>query len=190
MDGRGGDNRGMTPLPVAFPDDPATYDLASSTNRQFQWMIGPSLLAAPLLHANYSTSTLMNIYLPAGKWIDIENGTVHTGPVTLTDFNMPLDKIPVFVGGKGVYVSRIDEGTPLQAVVYPIATGGSSYTFTHPDGTSTSTVVNDNTGWNPATLTVTDITTGTPEEFTTDPTTGAIRFNLQPGHSYRLGGGA
>jgi hypothetical protein len=32
--------------------------------------------------------SLMNIHLPAGKWIDIENGTVHTGPITLTDFNM------------------------------------------------------------------------------------------------------
>jgi alpha-glucosidase (family GH31 glycosyl hydrolase) len=180
----------MTPLPIAFPNDPATYDLASSQKRQFQWMIGPSLLAAPLLHDQYNTSNRLNIYLPAGKWIDIETGAVHTGPTTLTEIEVPLEKIPVFVGGKGVYVSRIDEDTPLQAVVFPIATDGSSYTFTHPDGTSTSTIVNANTGWNPSTLTVTDITIGSPEKFTTDPTTGAIRFNLLPGHSYRLGGGA
>jgi hypothetical protein len=180
----------MTPLPVAFPEDPATYNLASSDNRQFQWMIGPSLLAAPLLHDSYSTSSLMNIYLPAGTWIDIETGAVHTGPTTLTDFDMPLDKVPVFVGGKGIHVSRIDDASPLQAIVYPIATGGSSYTFTHPDGTSTSTVVNDNTGWNAATLNVTDTSAGSPASFTADATTGAIRFDLLPGHSYALGGGS
>lgn len=180
----------MTPLPIAFPNDPATCDLASAQNRQFQWMIGPSLLATPLLHDKYQTSNRMNIYLPAGKWIDIETGTVHTGPATLTDYDMPLGKTPVFVGGKGVYVSRTDDVSPLQAVVFPIATGGSSYAFTHPDSTSKSTVVNDNTGWNKATLTVTDITTGSPTKFTIDSTTGAIRFDLQPGHSYRLGGGA
>lgn len=103
---------------------------------------------------------------------------------------MPLGKTPVFVGGKGVYVSRTDDASPLQAVVFPIATGGSSCTFTHPDGTSKSTVVNDNTGWYKAILTVTDTTTGSPTKFTIDSTTGAIRFDLQPGHSYRLGGGA
>jgi hypothetical protein len=179
----------MTPLPVAFPDDPETHKLASSGKRQFQWMIGPSLLATPLLHDQYATSTRLNIHLPAGKWIDIETGDVHTGPATLRDFNMPLDKIPVFVGGKGVYVSRIDDGVPLQAVVFPVANGGSSYTFTHPDGTSTSTVVNGNTGWNAATLKVTNTTTGSPVAFTADSATGAIRFDLLPGNSYALGGG-
>jgi hypothetical protein len=180
----------MTPLPIAFPHDPATYELASSQNRQFQWIIGPSLLAAPLLHEHFKKSNQSNIYLPAGKWIDIETGAVHTGPITLTDHDMPIDKIPVFVGGKGVYVSRIDDASPLQAVVFPIATGGSSYTFTHPDGTSKSTVVNNNTGWNPATLKVTDTTTGSPSKFTSEANTGAIRFALLPGHSYALGGGS
>lgn len=179
----------LTPLPIAFPDDPATYDLASNQKRQFQWMIGPSLLAAPLLHENYPTSNKLNITLPTGQWIDIETGAVYTGPVTLTDFEMPLDKTPVFVGGKGVYVARLDENSPLQAVVFPIATGGSRYTFTHPDGRSTSTVVNHNAGWNGATLEVTDTKTGSAEKFTVDAITGAIRFNLLPGHSYALAGG-
>jgi alpha-glucosidase (family GH31 glycosyl hydrolase) len=179
----------LTPLPIAFPDDPATYDLASNQKRQFQWMIGPSLLAAPLLHENYPTSNKLNITLPTGQWIDIETGTVYTGPVTLTDFEMPLDKTPIFVGGKGVYVARRDENSPLQAVVFPIATGGSRYTFTHPDGRSTSTVVNHNAGWNGATLEVTDTKTGSAEKFTVDAITGAIRFNLLPGHSYALTGG-
>ncbi len=179
----------MTPLPVAFPDDTGTYNLASSGSRQFEWMIGPSLLAAPLLNNKYGSTTLMNIYLPAGTWIDIETGTAHTGPTTLTNFDMPLDKTPVFIGGKGVYVSRTDEASPLKAVVFPIATGGSSYTFTHPDGTSTSTIVNNNSGWKTGTLVVTNTTTTLPVTFTPDATTGAIRFEILPGSDYALSGG-
>src|SRR5690606_28227157 len=32
----------MTPLPLAFPQDKNTYDLADSLNRQYSWMIGES----------------------------------------------------------------------------------------------------------------------------------------------------
>ena len=45
-------------------------------------------------------------------------------------------------------------------------------------------------GTHKATLKVTDTTTGAAVEFTTDATTGAIRFSLLPGHSYALGGGS
>ncbi len=179
----------MTPLPIAFPDDANTYNLASRDRRQFEWMIGPSLLAAPLLHNNYGSTSLMNIYLPAGTWIDIETGEVHTGPTTLTDFDMPLEKTPVFVGGKGVLVRRLSDALPLKAVIYPIATGGSSYTFTYPDGNSTSTIVNNNTGWNVAALQITDTTAGSPVPFDVDAATGAISFDLTAGHDYALSGG-
>jgi len=179
----------MTPLPIAFPDDEKTYNLASSESRQFEWMIGPSLLAVPLLHANYGSSSLMNVYLPAGTWIDIETGKVHTGPTTLTDFDMPLDKTPVFVGGKGIFVRRISATLPLKAVIYPVAAGGSSYTFTYPDGHSTSTIVNNNTGWSAKSLQITDATDGTPIPFDVDAITGAISFDLTPGHDYELSDG-
>jgi alpha-glucosidase (family GH31 glycosyl hydrolase) len=179
----------MTPLPIAFPDDANTYNLASSSARQFQWMIGPSLLAAPLLHRNYAKSSKMNIYLPEGKWIDFETGTAYTGPQTLAKFDMPLDKVPVFVGGKGVLVSRPAETSALAAIVYPIAIGGSTYDFTHPDGISTSAIINNNTGWNPATLKVTNTTAASPVPFTTDPITRAIRFEILPGIDYELSQG-
>lgn len=171
---------------------PDVYQMSnnSAVRQKFYYFIGPSLLAATLLHENFKKSNRSNIYLPAGKWVDIETGNVHSGPATLTGHDMSLEKIPVFIGGKGVYVSRIDDASPLQAVVFPIATGGSRYTFTHPDGTSKSTVVNGNTGWNPATLKVTDATTGSPSTFTSDAITGAIRFALLTGHSYTLGGGS
>lgn len=37
-----------TPLPIAFPDDPVTYDLDTAQGHQYEWMLGPSLLVAPL----------------------------------------------------------------------------------------------------------------------------------------------
>src|SRR3546814_2808451 len=37
----------MTPLPLAFPDDTTTYELANRLHKQYTWMIGESLLASP-----------------------------------------------------------------------------------------------------------------------------------------------
>ncbi|MFT4550480.1 MAG: hypothetical protein ACI8XO_000389 [Verrucomicrobiales bacterium] len=179
----------MTPLPIAFPTDAATYDLASKSKQQFEWMIGPSLLAAPLLHANYGKSNRMDIYLPAGTWIDFETGKAYSGPTTLKNFDMPLTKTPLFVGGKGVFVSRQNETSRLEAVVLPIATGGSIYKFTFPDGKSTCTVVNNNRAWNAKTLSITDTTNGKSIPFSSDPATGAIRFPIAPDGRYELAGG-
>ena len=111
----------MTPLPIAFPDDSNTYNLASDTTRQFQWMIGSSLLAAPLLHDNYNNTSLMNIYLPQGRWILFDTGEVFEGPQTLTDFAMPLDQPPVFVGGTGILLLRDPKDDHLYAEVYSVS---------------------------------------------------------------------
>jgi alpha-glucosidase (family GH31 glycosyl hydrolase) len=176
----------MTPLPIAFPGDTDTYNLASRSSRQFQWMIGPSLLAAPLLHDNYAKTSLMSIYLPAGTWIDIETGATYKGPMMLKDFEMPIEKIPLFVGGKGIFVRRLSDALPLKAVVYPVATADFSYTFTYPDGASTSTIVKKSTDWPRAALQVTDTTTGQAVAVDVDPDTKAISFDLTAGHDYTL----
>ena len=119
----------MTPLPIAFPDDSNTYNLASNTTQQFQWMIGSSLLAAPLLHNKYNKTSLMNIYLPVGHWILFDSGEVFEGPQTLTDFTMPLDQAPVFVGGKGILLLRSPKDDQLYAEVYPITKGDQRTSF-------------------------------------------------------------
>ena len=111
----------LTPLPIAFPDDHNTYDLASKKKQQFQWMIGPSLLAAPFLRDSYKTSDKLDIYLPEGEWIDYETGEKYAGPTTLENYSMPLDKVPVFIGGKGVLVKRTENDDSLIALIYPIA---------------------------------------------------------------------
>ena len=176
----------MTPLPIAFPDDTNTYDLASSSRRQFQWMIGPSLLAVPLLHDNYAKTSLMKIYLPAGTWIDIETGATYQGPSMLKDFEMPIGKIPLFVGGKGIFVRRLSDALPLKAVVYPVSAAGYSYTFTYPDGASTSTIVKKSADSPHAALQITDTTTGQAVAFDVDPETKAVSFDLVAGHNYTL----
>ena len=41
-------------------------------------------------------------------------------------FPLPIDKIPVFIGGKGVIVNRELHGDQLFAEVFPIAKDGST----------------------------------------------------------------
>lgn len=132
----------MTPLPIAFPDDSNTYNLASNTAQQFQWMIGSSLLAAPLLHNNYEKTSLMNIYLPEGRWILFDAGEVFEGPQTLTDFAMPLDQAPVFVGGKGILLLRDPNDDHLYAEVYSLSKDDQKASFHLKGGENAITIEN------------------------------------------------
>jgi alpha-glucosidase (family GH31 glycosyl hydrolase) len=180
----------MAPLPLVFPDDPQAYGRENTAVRGYQWMFGPSLLACPLYGNDYATAETRDVYLPAGKWMNYDTGEVHTGPKLLKNFSLPIGKTPLFVGGKGVLVLRELPGQSIEAVVYPIAANGSTYRFTHRDGTTRTTITNDNAGWNAETLAVTDTTENKPVVFERDSRTGAIRFQLTPGHNYRLSGGA
>lgn len=174
----------VTPLPLAYPDDPNTYGLANDTTRQYEWMFGESLLAAPVFGADFATAQSRDVYLPAGKWIDIETGAVFHGPTTLTDYAIGTDRVPAFAGGKGVVVTG--RAGALAAEVYPVATG-TRYTVGR--GRTASTIHNLNTGWDPASLRVTDTSTGRPVGYRVDPVTGALRFPIVAGHDYRLSGG-
>ena len=60
----------MTPLPLAYPDDPAVYELANRDRRSYQWLIGESLLATPL-------SCIVNAVTTAPK-------SNSTGPACVT----------------------------------------------------------------------------------------------------------
>jgi hypothetical protein len=174
----------MTPLPIAYPDDENTYRLANDTTRQYEWMLGESVLATPVFGADFETAQSRDVYLPAGKWIDIATGSVFHGPATLDEYAIGYDRVPAFVGGKGVTVTGTDDD--LTAQVYPIRTGSS---FEFGDGVDTSVIHNDNTGWDTASLTVTDTSEGRVVEFEVDPITGALSFPITPGHDYRLTGG-
>lgn len=177
----------MTPLPVAFPDDAATYELAHKDRRQYAWMLGPSLLVTPAYGEDYATVQKRDVYLPAGKWQDWESGKIYTGPRTLANYALPIDKVPAFIGGQGVVVTR--EKQQLQATVFPVAPRGTRFTYYYPDGESQSAIAVKNKGWNPKTLKVLDRSTGQPVAFTYLEQHGALRFALTPNHQYQVEGG-
>ncbi len=89
----------LTPLSLAFPEDP---DVSYLEN--FQWMIGESIMAAPFL--KNVESSKMNIYFPEGIWYDYYTDERMEGPILLKNKEVPLDKVPSFVGSKGIVLER------------------------------------------------------------------------------------
>ncbi|GAA2673776.1 hypothetical protein GCM10010400_39890 [Streptomyces aculeolatus] len=178
----------MTPLHLAYPADERTYGLVDESTRRYEWMLGESLLAAPVWGSDFATATGRDVYLPAGTWIDVNTGERHEGPVTLTDHEVARGDVPAFVGGKGVLVRRVEAGSSdrLRAQVFPV-TRGSVYSYG--DGKRTSRIVNANAGWSAKSLKVLDTTASRAVDFSVDPVTGAVGFPLRAGHDYRLVGG-
>lgn len=178
----------MTPLPIAYPDDPATAELASRSRRQYQWMIGDSLMAAPRLMDDGAGAT-MNVYLPRGTWVDYDTGAVHEGPATLDDFPMALGNTPVFVGGKGIVVLREPGKDALRVVVYPMLPKGETFTFR--DGRGHPSVIrNAADGWNETTLVLVDVGSGRQVDVHEQTRPGSVlSFTLAPGRVYELRGG-
>ncbi len=180
----------MTPLHIAFPGDEETYHLISRERQQYQWMLGPSMLAAPLFGNDFETAESRDVYLPAGRWIDYESGTVYDGPVILENFPMPRARIPVFIGGKGVIVGKSEEeADALDVEVFPVTQGFSEYTYTWIDGATKSRITSNNAGWDSATLKIRDLTADEDVATEYDPVRGSFRFRLTPGHDYELTGG-
>jgi alpha-glucosidase (family GH31 glycosyl hydrolase) len=169
----------MTPLPIAFPDDPEVHGRENSTVRGFQWMIGDALMACPLYGEDYETATTRDIYLPQGVWIDYDDGTRHEGPVLLENFAMPVTKTPLFVGGTGIVVEEI-EGQ-LMARIYPVANRAET-TFISKDGETASKITLDSPDWdNPV---ITDLKTG--EKIPSQIHRYAHQFALSEGHDYLI----
>ena len=76
----------MRSLFLYAPNDEKTWSIDD------EYMLGNALLVAPVLDSGYKR----DIYLPFGTWINYFTGDVYEGPVTLYDFEVPLDSIPVF----------------------------------------------------------------------------------------------
>jgi alpha-glucosidase (family GH31 glycosyl hydrolase) len=108
----------MTPLPVAFPEDPQVYGRENDRVRGYEWLIGDSLLATPLYGNDYDTASTRDVYLPPGKWMDYDTGKLYSGGRLLPNFSLPVGKTPLFVGGPGIVIER--EGQLVVARVYPL----------------------------------------------------------------------
>ena len=103
----------LTPMSIAFQNDENVMELEN-----FQWMIGKSVLATPILK-NHKTGK-MDIYLPEGKWFDWETQEEFIGPRTLADYKIALDKVPCFVGGDGIILLRDSNYKKLKVRLYAV----------------------------------------------------------------------
>lgn len=103
----------LTPMSIAFSEDDEAVEFEN-----FQWMIGESVLATPLLK-NFKDGK-KDIYLPHGIWFDWETGEKFTGPTTLKNYEIPLGKVPCFVGGKGVVIIRNKDTEEFVARIYEV----------------------------------------------------------------------
>jgi alpha-glucosidase (family GH31 glycosyl hydrolase) len=178
----------VTPLPIAYPDDAATYDLTSRKSKQYEWLLGPSLLAAPVFGSDYDTARSRDVYLPDGRWMDYETGEVFTGPTTLKDYPRALDAMPLFVGRTGIIVEQDDAGK-LWAEIYPQVADGSAYTFVDRDSQRRSVITVDGPLGDAA---VVKVQAASGAAVKTDATRDgrSVRFELRPGVDYRVGAGA
>jgi alpha-D-xyloside xylohydrolase len=102
-------------MPLAFPDDPNTYD------KDLQYLLGPWLLAAPI----YDDGEERRVYLPEGDWVDYWTGQTLAGPRNLV-VRASLDTLPLFVRGGAIIprmqpANRIPTGLvdPLIVEIYP-----------------------------------------------------------------------
>jgi len=119
---------------LEFPDDPETW----GTRTKYQFMSGESFLVAPVYK---SGSDRDSIYFPTGKWIDYWDGTVYEGPMTLNNYPVTIDKLPVFVKAGAIvpmYPEMLYDGQypkdPLTLDIYP--DGFSEFTLYEDDGVS------------------------------------------------------
>ena len=74
------------PMCLEFPDDPLAAGIET------QYMLGPSLLVAPV----FNEEGRCRVYLPAGRWYDFWDGSTVEGGGCL-DLTVPLDQIPIYV---------------------------------------------------------------------------------------------
>jgi alpha-glucosidase len=112
----------MRPLFMEFPDDPQTANLSD------QWMMGGSLMAAPLLQAGGQRT----VYLPPGRWYGFGSNLPLKGKRTI-EVTATLDEIPFYIRAGSLlplgpviqHTSQLPGG-PLELQIYP----GQDATFT------------------------------------------------------------
>jgi alpha-glucosidase (family GH31 glycosyl hydrolase) len=166
----------MTPLPLAFPGDPAVYELENTARRGYQWLIGDALMAIPLYGDDYATAGTRDVYLPRGRWIDYDTGEALDGPATLKRHAIPVTRTPLLVGGTGLVVER--RTGRLVARLYRVTTRGET-TFHHQDGRD-SRVRLDVTSWRDPPVVVS--ASGAPVASSSDGP--ALTFAIEPGVDY------
>src|SRR5688500_18397324 len=98
----------MRPIALEFPDDPAC------THLERQYMLGDSLLVAPVFRADGEVS----YYVPEGRWTRFDGGAGVTGPRWVRESH-GFDSVPLLVRPGAV----IPVGASHDRPDYPYADG-------------------------------------------------------------------
>jgi len=120
------------PLFYEYPDDPAAAKIED------QVMIGPTLMAAPVLQRG---AREREVYLPTGVWTSLEGGARFAGPASIR-VAAPLERMPLFARGGSVLPTRspvrhADE-IPAEPLVLEVFAGGDAeIELVEDDGEST-----------------------------------------------------
>lgn len=122
----------LRPLVWEFASDPGTH------TRGDEVMLGPWMLIAPVLEAGAKSRS---VYLPPGRWFEVDSGAVVEGPATVT-VDLRLAARPTYVR-EGAILPRIaatqwigeKPATVLELAVYP-GSKPSSFTLYEDDGES------------------------------------------------------
>src|SRR5262249_6668389 len=75
----------LRPLGYSFPDDPGSW------GAEFEFTVGPDLLAAPVVGA----ATTPRVFLPPGLWVDLYTGKTVKGPANFVRAT-PLTQFPLY----------------------------------------------------------------------------------------------
>ncbi|MYI84028.1 MAG: hypothetical protein F4058_01710 [Rhodothermaceae bacterium] len=127
----------------------------------------------------------MDVYLPEGDWYHYDSGRRYKGPLTLKEFETPLDAPPCFIGGQGIIILREADDLPFKAKVYPVSRRKTSFSFTYPDGVAQTLITYQK--WNEnAELVVIDQALGTEIPYEVDTASGSISFYIVPDHDYDI----
>lgn len=141
-------------------------------------------MACPLYGNDYKTAETRDVYLPEGKWMDFEDGKVYNGNQILENFSLPIGKIPLFVGGKGMILWQENPGDVLEAWIFPLSPKGSESVFYFPDGESSCIIRNETENWKPENILVKAADIKTIE--ITSQKFNSIRFPVQKGKTYTI----
>ena len=121
------------PLMLNYQDDANTYNLDD------EFMVGPDLLAAPILKPG---ATRRLVYLPKGIWFDFWTKEKYEGG-TMIAVEAPLEVVPLFVRGGAVLpvgpeMNWVGEkpSTPLTFEIFPDERGEAALSLYEDDGAS------------------------------------------------------
>jgi alpha-D-xyloside xylohydrolase len=92
----------MRPLFIEFPNDPAVWHVDT------QYMLGPSLLVAPV----YTASGEVQYYVPAGDWVGLLDEKVRKGPGYFVETH-GFDSIPLLLRPGTAIVMNSRENRPV-----------------------------------------------------------------------------